>query len=390
MNAREYREAHQQELHDLLITLCGIPAPSNKEELRAAFCRDWFMEHGAACCDYVEVSVDEALNVRCMIRGTGEGTLPVAVFMAHTDTVFPDMEPMPIVEVDGKICCPGVGDDTANLVVLMMTAAYILENNLRPKDYDMLIVANSGEEGLGNLKGSRQIVKEFGDRIACFYSFDGGCGGYMDKAVGSHRYRVEARTVGGHSYGSFGNPNAIAVLAGMIGSFYELKVPNKGYTTYNVGTISGGTSVNTIAQQAEMLYEYRSDDREDLAFMEKHFWSVIESYRAKGHDIRVELVGDRPCGGEVDPAKQQELADLAVKVLSEAYPEIWAERMASGKIKGFSGSTDCNIPLSMGIPSICFGCYVGGGAHTREEWVMADSLMPGWQAAMNVMLHYFN
>ena len=386
MKVEAYIEQHMAELKDLLITLCGIPAPSNQEEKRAEYCRQWLVNEGAQ-----EVSVDEALNVRCLIRGTnsaGAEERPLVVFMAHTDTVFPDLEPMSLTEQDGRIFCPGVGDDTANLAVLLMSTRYLLEENIRPKDYDLLIVANAGEEGLGNLKGSRRIMKEYGDRIAWFYSFDGTAYGYVNRAVGSRRYRIEVRTEGGHSYGNFGNANAIAVLANMIGSFYELKVPEKGRTTYNVGSISGGTSVNTIAQQAEMLYEYRSDHREDMQFMEQHFQAVIESYRAKGYDVRVELLGERPCTGEVDEAKMEQLAAGVVRALGRAFPELWRERILTGQVGGHSGSTDCNIPLSMGIPAICFGCYIGGGAHTREEWILESSLGPGWQAALEVMLGY--
>jgi len=384
MKVEVYIEQHMTELKDLLITLCGIPAPSNREEKRAEYCRQWLLNAGAE-----EVSVDEALNVRCMIRGTGEAGRPLVVFMAHTDTVFPDLEPMPLMEQDGKIFCPGVGDDTANLAVLMMSTRYLLEEKICPRDHDLLIVANAGEEGLGNLKGSRQIIREFGDRIESFYSLDGTAYGYVNKAVGSRRYRIEVCTEGGHSYGNFGNANAIAVLAQMIGSFYELKVPEKGRTTYNVGSISGGTSVNTIAQQAEMLYEYRSDHREDMAFMEKHFQAVIDSYRAKGYDVRVELLGERPCTGELDEQKMKQLADGVVQALSRAFPEQWEERIRYGQTGGHSGSTDCNIPLSMGIPAICFGCYIGSGAHTREEWILESSLKPGWQAALEIMLKYF-
>lgn len=383
---REYVASHMEELKQLLLTLCRIPAPSGKEGQRAEFCKNWLLRAGAK-----QVDMDEALNVRCLIPGSGqqpEGKeRPLVVFMAHMDTVFPDLVPMEPEEKDGKLFCPGVGDDTANLAVLLMCTKYFLKRGAAPRGYDLLVVANSGEEGLGNLKGSRKIVEDFGDRIAWFYSLDGTARGFTDRAVGSRRYKVEVRTEGGHSYGNFGNSNAIAVLAGMIGSLYELKVPRRGKTTYNVGMVSGGTSVNTIAQQAEMLYEYRSDSRSDMEFMERHFQAVVESYRAKGVEVRTELLGERPCMGKIDAQKQAQLASIVTRTLAKEFLPVWADRMHD--MSGSPGSTDCNIPLSVGIPAICFGCYLGEGAHTREEWIELSSLEPGFRAGLSVMLAYF-
>ena len=179
---------------------------------------------------------------------------------------------------------------------------------------------------------------------------------------------------------SLATANAIAYLASMIDTLYAMKVPDIGKTTYNVGVISGGTSVNTIAQQAEMLYEFRSDYKEALEIMNKHFLSVVECYRTKGITVNVEILGERPCMGEVDPKKQQALIDVSSSVIKEYFemePDI------------ISGSTDCNIPLSVGIPSVCLGCIIGQGAHTREESVKISSLHPGMKLAFDLMLRYF-
>jgi len=268
------------------------------------------------------------------------------VFMAHSDVVFPDTEPLPLKVENGRIYCPGVGDDTACAVALMTAAKYIAQSGLQPKDCGLLLVINSGEEGLGNLKGSRKIMEDFGSRVKEFITFDGCDHRGVSKAVGSKRYRIEVDTEGGHSYGAFGNRNAIAYLASLIDTLYTMKVPEKGKTTYNVGTISGGTSVNTIAQHAEMLYEFRSDERESLASMERHLNAAIEFYRAKGIQVTVTQVGDRPCGGDVDVQRQQAMMDRANAATARHY---------GGDITFGPGSTDCNIPLSMGIPAICVG-----------------------------------
>lgn len=369
----EYIEAYRQEAYELLLELARIPAPSNHEEKRAAFCRDWLERQGAE-----GVYIDEALNVVYPV-GCG-GDVPIAVFMAHSDVVFPDTQPLPLRVEDGRIYCPGIGDDTADVVALLMAAKYIAQKQLKPVDYGVLLVVNSGEEGLGNLKGVKKIAEDFGSRIREFISFDAhDCLG-VNRAVGSRRYRVEFDTEGGHSYTAFGNRNAIACMASMIDALYSIKLPDKGKTTYNVGTISGGTSVNTIAQHAEMLYEFRSDERESLDIMERHFRAAVEFYRAKGIRVTVTQVGDRPCSGEVDEQKQQELMERASAA---------SLRYFGKEITFEPGSTDCNIPLSQGIPAVCVGCYCGGGSHTREEYVEIDSLLPGLQVAFDLILHHF-
>jgi acetylornithine deacetylase/succinyl-diaminopimelate desuccinylase-like protein len=371
--ALAFIDRHQEEALDLLASLARIPSPSNHEEKRAAFCKAWLERQGAR-----GVYIDEAMNVVYPIECSADR--PLVVAMAHTDVVFPDTEDLPVVIDNGLIKAPGIGDDTANLVALLLAAKYITEKGLHPKEGGMLIVCNSGEEGLGNLRGSRRIIEDFGKRIMVLYSLDGGSGMIVNRSVGSKRYSVEILTEGGHSYLKFGNRNAIAYMASMIDSLYTMKVPETGKTTYNVGMIKGGTSVNTIAQQAEMLYEFRSDYQESLDIMERHFNATIESYRAKGITVNVTLLGERPCMGNVDPDKQQALVDRAERLTRE-YLKIEPEVQ--------SGSTDCNIPLAAGIPSVALGCYIGEGAHTRGEWLRVDSLPSGLRLAFDLILEHF-
>ena len=370
-----YLDSCQEELKQLIRDLCAIPAPSHHEEKRAAFCKEWFHKNG-----FPGVYIDEALNVICPYRVEAEG--PITVIMAHTDTVFPDMEPLPFSEDEETFYCPAVGDDTANLAIMMICARYLVQNNV-PTKGGVLFVANSCEEGLGNLKGSRAIAKVYGHRVNAWISFDGNAlNEIVNGAVGSHRYQVTVRTEGGHSFGKFGNRNAIAVLSSMISTLYSVKVPQDGNskTTYNVGTITGGTSVNTIAQHAEMLYEYRSDDREDLAEMEAHFKAALDFYRTKGIQVKCTLVGDRPCGAPVDEEKHQALIDRAAEALR-------TYRGVDPKLG--AASTDCNIPLSMGIPSIMVPCGMGAGAHTRGEYIEIDSMVPGIKFATAMVMHHF-
>ena len=368
---KQYVWESQTELKLLIKNLCKLPAPSHHEHLRAEFVKAWFEDQGFAA------QIDAALNVICP-WGVEEHDEVLAV-MAHTDTVFPDLEPMAFEEDETQFRCPGVTDDTAHLAVLMLCARYLMQNFPAPK-VGVLFVANACEEGLGNLKGSRQIVKDYGARMRELITLDGGSTlqRVVNEAVGSHRYRVTVRTEGGHSFNAFGNRNAIHVLSTMIDTLYSKDVPQRGgsKTTYNVGTITGGTSVNTIAQEATMLYEYRSDNRECLAEMKETFHAVVEDFRSRGFDVEVELIGDRPCTGDVDPAKQRALEDRAAQSIL---------RVTGKPVDFASGSTDCNAALAEGIPSICLSACLGGKCHTREEYLDLESLKPGMCLALDFL-----
>lgn len=373
---KAYLEQSQEELKQLIRDLCAIPAPSHHEERRAAFCKEWFEKAGGQ-----GVFIDEALNVICPHCVDEDG--PVAVLMAHTDTVFPDMEPMPFVETETTFQCPGVCDDTTNLAVMMMCAKYFLQKPMKP-NIGLVFVANSCEEGLGNLKGCRAIVQRYGSRMRELISFDGSRPDKItNRAVGSHRYRVTVKTEGGHSFGAFGNRNAIAVISSLITSLYSVKVPANGSsrTTYNVGTISGGTSVNTIAQEVQMLYEYRSDDYSCLMQMQDMFRKMVEAYQATGVTVDVELVGERPCAANVDPDALKALSDRAEESILRA---------TGNNPLYFSGSTDCNIPLSVGIPAVCLGLCSATGVHTRSETMDLTSLPTGSLLCMDFLCHYFD
>lgn len=372
-NIEEYIKAHEEEAYELLKTLAQIPAPSGHEEKRMEFCRDYLVRCGAE-----GVYTDDALNVVYPV-GVAENK-PLAVIMAHMDVVFPDLTELPLREDDEKLYCPGVGDDTANLAALLLCAKYIAEQHIVPEEWGLLIVCNSCEEGLGNLKGSRKICADYGHRIKEFISLDGCMDGVVNKAVGSSRFEVTMKAEGGHSYGCFGHTNAIALLADVVSDIYQIVVPPYGRTTYNVGMISGGTSVNTIAQEAHMLCEYRSDDVRGLQEMRHKFDEIFEMHRARGEELTVKLVGERPCGNGVDSKQLKKLTDEVSDML----------KSVTGKaVQTESGSTDCNIPLSMGIPSVCYGTYYGSGAHTREEYIWKDSLKAGYRVAFATVLRYF-
>ncbi len=374
MNA--WIEAHAEEQLALLKKLAAIPAPSHVEDRRVMFLLKWLETMGIE-----GAYADEAKNV--IVPFAAPDAEGLTIYTAHTDVVFPDVTPLPVVQDGDILRAPGVGDDTANVAAILMMLRYIKENGLVPKD-PVIFVLNSCEEGLGNLKGIRQIMKDFGPRTKEHVSFDGPYNyGMVVQAVGSERWRVKAKTVGGHSYAAFGNPNAIVELSRLILKLNEQPVPQKEgvRTTFNVGTISGGTSVNTIAQNAEMLYEYRSNDREHLAQMRSQFMEALESVKSERAEFELECVGERPCGGEVDPEALARLHARAEAALRAAVGE--------GELLKRPGSTDSNIPLSLGIPSVTFGLYTGGGEHTREEWLDIPSLTRGLEIGFKMVMGHF-
>lgn len=350
--------------------LCRIPAPSHHEDRRAAYCLEKLKEFG-----YDNAFVDEAKNVICCLPAESSSTV---IFAAHTDVVFPDMEALPFREDAENIYCPGCGDDTACVAQLMSVMKKLRDQGKIPL-CNVVFVLDACEEGLGNLKGIRAVMERYGKNVSAFFTFDGKYGSVVDASVGSHRYRVTVRTKGGHSFGDFGNENAARVLAEGIRRIYEIPVPQGGKTTYNVGMISGGTSVNTIIQEASMLCEYRSDRAENLEHMQKAFQHVFDTMKTSA-DVEVELVGDRPGMKHVDPMEQKALTDMCAQI-QQRHTGIVPERNA--------GSTDCNIPHSMGIPAVCVGTYKGGGTHTRQEWVNKESVAVGVGIVADVVETYF-
>ena len=366
---KDYIDKNTELLYKTLKELCLIPAPSHYEDERATYCKKWLEECGAE-----GVYIDDALNVIFPINC--DDSNEITVFAAHTDTVFPDREPMSYHDDGEKVFCPGAADDTASVVILLLTAKFYIENNIAPEK-GIMFVLNSCEEGLGNLKGTRKLFEDYSRRISSFITLDSVLDIIVDRAVGSHRYEVSVSTDGGHSFNAFGNTNAIAVLSNLVNEIYKIEVPQKegSKTTYNVGVIEGGTSVNTIAQSAKMLCEYRSDDKECLEFMSREFNRIFDK-AARTAGVAVKMVGDRPCA-DIEFSKINVLKEKIVPVIEEAINQ---------KVTFNSGSTDCNIPLSLGVAAICIGTDIHGKTHTRQEWVDKESLKTGLEITLEASI----
>ena len=286
--ARAFAHENHAEALRLLRTLARIPAPSQHEERRAAEIMQWMHKNGMS-----QAYVDEATNVVCPFGD--DGTCDLVVFAAHTDVVFPDTVELPLREEGGRMYAPGVGDDTANLVALLMAARHLAHNpQLMPAEIGVLVVANSCEEGLGNLRGTKQLFEQYGSRIRRFYSFDLYLPQVIDEAVGSHRWKIEVRTQGGHSYSNFGRPNAIERLCAILQALYALPLPQDVPCTINVGRIEGGTTVNAIAAQAKALFEYRSTSDAVLRDMRHLVRATVEGFASEDVEVSMKSLSARP------------------------------------------------------------------------------------------------
>lgn len=341
-----------------LLELCAIPAPSHHEERRAAWVESKFREIGLE-----DVHIDEVSNVLGTYPGKGSG--PVVMLAAHTDTVFPEGTDLTIRKEGNRYICPGIADDTRSVAELL-SIARALKRSALPFTGSVLFCANVCEEGLGDLKGMKHIFTTRND-IDAFISIDNPVpGGIVWYGTGSLRYEVIFRGTGGHSFADFGIPNPIHAMGRAIREISDLQVPKLPKTTFNVGVVQGGTSVNTIAEEVRMLVDFRSDDPCQLkrlsdalteitaraATEENSRWERFEPVT-----VEIRACGNRPAGTQPRDCRIVTLAWEAGQAVGLT-PELRDE-----------SSTDANIPISLGIPAITVGRGgKEGGNHTVKEW----------------------
>ncbi len=345
-----------------LIRLTETPAPPFGEEARAAAFAQLLREAGAD-----SVWLDEAGNVLGLRRGTaGERTVVVD---GHLDTVFPPETDVTVRLRGDTLYAPGIGDDARGLIVVRNVLHAMVELDLRT-EADLLFVGTVGEEGLGDLRGVKHLFREGGPRIDAFIAVDGGEDDRLvNQAVGSLRYRVTFRGPGGHSWGAFGLANPHNALGGAIRHFVtaaDAHTRTGPRTSYNVGRIGGGTSVNSIPFESWMEVDMRSLDPGSLAVLDADLQEAIRralleenAIRRRGDSLTVEMeqVGIRPAG-LLDPA--------TTPVIQRAMAAI---RLQGKQPAVGSGSTNANIPISRGVPAVGIGRGGhGGGNHSLEEW----------------------
>jgi tripeptide aminopeptidase len=361
------------------VELTQIPAPPFKETVRGAEYRRRLEALGLR-----NVRVDTAGNVIAMRPGVGTG--PTVVLAGHLDTVFPEGTDVRVKNENGRLSAPGIGDDGRGLAVVLAVARAFEKAGV-PTNGTVYFIGDVGEEGPGNLRGMRNLFgKELKGKVDYFITVDASGLGIASRAVGSHRYRVTYKGPGGHSYGAFGIPNPIHALGRAIAGISDMQVPVTPKTTFNVGIISGGTSVNSISAEGVMEVDMRSEDAKSLAETDAKVQHILrdaltaENARWKGPradqaklSLVIDTMGIRPTGGQSDEAAIVKTA------------------LASAKALGFptqtgASSTDANIPISLGIPAIRLG---GGGtdngSHSLGEWYedgKTGYLGPQWAALL--------
>ena len=326
--------------------ICEVPSPTYAEGERAKFVASMFRDLG------YEPEIDDISNVYARRGNTSE---KVVLVLAHIDTVFPAGTPIEVRRDDEFLYGPGIGDNASN-VSGMLTALQILDELNAETDVDIVAVATVGEEGLGNLRGARRAVERYRDSAGAVIVLDGRAGRVTNTAVGSIRWNVTISGEGGHSFGAFGIPSAIHGLGRIIAAISEIEVPTDPKTTYNVGVISGGTSVNTIAPSASMIVDMRSTDPGELDKLAAQVRQFVEDKPGEGLTSEIELLGERPAGSRPQDDPLVMLAAEGCRWLGFE-PDYQA------------ASTDMNIPISMGIPAVCIGTSKGEGTHTVNERV---------------------
>ena len=355
-----------------------VASPPYKEKVRAEYYLKRMQELGLK-----DASIDAEGNVIALRKGTGGGHPRLAI-AAHLDTVFPEGTDVTVKGKDGTFVAPGLGDDARGLVALLSIIKAMNENGISTVG-DILFVGDVGEEGLGNLRGMKALFRDRTD-IDGFISIDGlGIDRVINRATGSHRYEFVFKGPGGHSFQEFGLPSAIHAMGRAIAKIADLQTPSDPKTTFTVGTVSGGTSVNAIASEARMAVDMRSNSTEELLKLEARLLDLVKQAVAEENArwnsdklvLDIKLIGDRPAGTTAADSPVVQAAQKSV------------EAVAPGrKVKLAGASTDSNQPMSLGIPAVTIGGGgEGGNWHSVNEWYKpVDGYLGPQRALLAVLL----
>jgi acetylornithine deacetylase/succinyl-diaminopimelate desuccinylase-like protein len=373
----EWFASHRAWIDDEQARLTEIPAPSFQESERAAAVKVLLSAVG------LEVSTDKAGNVIGLLRGESDKEL--VILSAHLDTVFPTGTDVKVHRDKSRMTAPGISDNGAGLVALVAVARALHEARIQPRR-TILFVADVGEEGEGNLRGMRALVDAYRERLKAVIVLDGSSIDHVTtKALASRRVEVVITGPGGHSWSDFGIPNPINALVRGSVRFINTRVPSSPRTTYNLGQIEGGTSVNSIPHEARLKVDLRSEGDDELVRLESALRDCIAAGirdemetardRSKGKlEWKLDLLGSRP-GGEL-ASNSPLLATLRA-----------ADEAVHNQSRLERASTDANIPLSLGIEAIAIGAGGnGGGAHSLQEWYESDGREIGLQRVLLTLL----
>lgn len=365
---------HDQTINEQIV-IAEIPAPPFKEKRRAEFILSRLEALGLE-----EVQMDDEGNVFGTLRGKGRG--PKIFVSAHLDTVFPEGTDTTVRKENGILYAPGIVDDTSGLAEMLSVVRAFKATNLQNIG-DVIFGGTVGEEGLGNLRGVRAFFNNQDD-VDGFISIDGpDVARICYKGTGSYRYNITYKGPGGHSFGAFGLPSAIHAVGRAIAGVAEIQTKADPKTTFTVGEIQGGTAVNAIAAEASMKVDLRSNDMDELAKLELQFLQIIRKAAEDENsrwdtdkiEVLIEKIGDRPAGFQSDEAEIVQIAYAATEAMG-----------MTPKLSG-PGSTDSNIPISLGIPAVTLGKGgKSGGTHTLNEWFDPTDSYQGPQRAFLTIL----
>jgi tripeptide aminopeptidase len=368
-------EAREAEMIREQFRLTEIPAPPFKEEVRAAYYLTLMQDRGLEDA-YID-SEGNAIGIR---RGNGDG--PTLLIAAHLDTVFPEGVDTSIELRGGRYYAPGIGDDTRGLAAMLSIIETLNDSGIQTHG-DIMFAANVGEEGRGDLRGIKAIFRDH-PQIDGFVSIDGvRLRRITTGGTGSRRFEFQFSGPGGHSFGAFGLASAIHAMGRTISKIADFETPSFPKTTFTIGTVAGGTSVNSIAADAVFALDMRSNDREQLALLEERAKAAAieavaeENARWDSGEITVDfvLIGDRPAG-------RTATEDSLVQAAALAFEKVGIELQQLG-----ISSTDSNVPMSLGIPAITIaGGGNGGGAHSPDEWFTPTNSHEGPQTSFLIAL----
>ncbi len=345
---------------DLAVQIQQIAAPTFNEGPRSEFVRSQFLKENLK-----DVSMDSLGNVYARLSGKNNTLAPLVV-SAHLDTVFPNSINLQIKEEAGKVIAPGIGDNSLGVAGLFGIVWALREKKIE-LEHDLWLVANVGEEGLGDLRGMRGVTERFEKDVIGYLILEGLALGHVyHRAIGVRRYRIHARTEGGHSWSDYGRPSAVHELAVLVTKLTSMKLPREPRTTMNIGTISGGTGINVLASDAKCELDLRSEDPNVLAKIVRQVEELIHDANRADVNLTADVIGQRPAG---DIPADHPLVQLAVDCTYEAGLEAVLT----------SGSTDANIPLSQGFPAVVMGITTGGSAHTTHEYINTEPITKGME-----------
>ena len=378
--AAEFIRSDQDRFVRELIELTEIPAPPFKEAARARAFMEMLRRHGLA-----DVEMDAEGNVMGMRKGAGRDLL---VVNAHLDTVFPEGTDVKVKRDGTRLMAPGIGDDTRGLALILALIRAMDAGTVQTAS-DILFVGNVGEEGEGDLRGIKFLLQKgkYKDRVKQLIAIDGNDVESITRGgVGSRRYRVTFKGPGGHSYGAFGLVNPAFAMGAAIAKFSRVQVPATPKTTFNVGVVAGGTSINSIPAEVTMDVDMRSTSCGELKKLDASFLAIVreavdeENTARSTKEGRVaadpRLIGERPCGE----------TSLTAPIVAGAAAVV----RAFGGMPSFAfSSTDANIPMSLGLPAITIGRGgPGGRTHSPDEWtdVAPASNVRNVQVALAIIL----